>query len=287
MLTPATYASRYLPVQIRSGENFVPVHVRRYHLGTPTAAQQQLWGALGDHFNQHKKTDPSYALTLNVNNAALPVRGREEIRMPAVRPFWGKGSPEDCQVVLQLALLLNLTTADNLQRWADENVGLDCNGFVGNYLFHVVLKKGWSVVDGADDPGPSKTIDKLFHFAAGKDESGAVDDLDELDPQKTYMVVRTDQNGRVIPGPHPVGHIALTEPRQYIGSFSTMNLARANDGMFGNPALRTVEAAGPVKGVGQNWMVFVKSLKPKHVFQVNRDNIRKADPVKLAPLRVS
>jgi hypothetical protein len=31
-------------------------------------------------------------------------------------------------------------------------------------------------------------------------------------------------------------------------------------------------------------MVFIRALKPKGVFEVNRDNIRKADTVKLAPL---
>ena len=68
---------------------------------------------LSGHYPEKK--NPGYELTLTVNSAPFSVGSREEIRMPSVRPFWGKGSPEDCQVVLQLALLFNLTTALILQ----------------------------------------------------------------------------------------------------------------------------------------------------------------------------
>jgi hypothetical protein len=284
MLTPVKYARRYLPIQVPHGLQSIPVHVRRYHLGPPTPAQQQLWSALGDHFARQRRTNRSYRLTLTVNNAPFAIEDRERIRMPAVRPFWGKGSPEDCQVVLQLALLLNLTTAERLQSWADANLGLDCNGFVGNYLTHNLLGNAWWTADGSGDPGPSNTIDDLFRWVAGAHESGAVEDLDDLDSTRSYMIVRTDSAGNVIPGPHPVGHVALTEPGQFTASFTSMDLTRANDRMLGNPALRTVESAGPVKGVGENWMVFVRPLRPKGVFEVNRDNIRKVDSVKLAPI---
>ena len=205
--------------------------------------------------------------------------------MPAVRPFWGKGSPEDCQVVLQLALLFRLTNAGDLQAWADSNIGLDCNGFVGNYLLRGrAAGVSWWSAGGDDGPGPSQTIDVLFHDVAGKDESGALTDLDQLDSSRSYIIARTDGTGRIIPGPTPVGHVAVTEPGQFVKSYSSMDLSRAGDGMIGNPALRTVESAGPVKGVGENWMVFIKPLKPKGVFEVNRDGIRKVDSVKIAPL---
>lgn len=283
MLTPAKYAARYRPVQVPNDGGRIPVDVRRYHLGDPTPAQQKLWSALGDHLAQRQKKDPSYRLNLTVNGTPYPVANREAIRMPAVRPFWGKGSPEDCQVVLQLALLLNFATAAGLQAWADDNIGLDCNGFVGNYLFHERIGALWWVVDGKDMPGPDKTIDRLFHWVAGKDEKGAVDDLDDLDPKRTYIVVRADAAGRVVPGPDPVGHVALTEPGKYIASFSSMDLTRANDHIVGNPALRSVESSGPITGVSQNWMVFIKEL-PRATFEITRDNMRKHDPVKIAPL---
>jgi hypothetical protein len=285
-MTPAAYASRYLPVVIPDGQQTVSVQIDRYpaHLGAAGPAQQTLWSALGDHFVQQQRRDRSYRLPLTVNRIPVMVGGREEIRMPAVRPFWGKGSPEDCQVVLQLALLLNLTTSRELQTWANTNLGLDCNGFVGNYLFHAWMGSPWSSVDGKDDPGPSQTIDKLFHWAAGKDEHGALTDLDELDADATYLVVRTDQDGRIIPGPHPVGHCAVTEPGTLNPSYSSMDLTRAKDQMIGNPALRSFESAGPVKGLGRNWMIFVRPLKPKNVFEIQRDHIRKADPVKLVRL---
>lgn len=282
-MTPRAYASRYLPVKVPTGQGSTPVRIQRYRLGTPKPAQQQLWSALGDHFAGKKKT-PGYRLALTVNDAPFPVESREKIRMPAVRPFWGKGSPEDCQVVLQLASLLGLLGRQTLQDWADENVGLDCNGFVGNFLFRTRPFRPWTADPGNDGAGPSQTIDKLFELAAGKDGKGALTDLDDLDPTKTYMVVRTDQSGRVIPGPNPVGHVALTEPGQFQASYTSMDLTRSGSGMIGNPALRTVESAGPTQGVGENWLVFLKPLQPKGVFEVTRDNIRKVDRVRLAPL---
>lgn len=282
-MTPRAYASRYLPVLVPNGRGSTPVRIGRYRLGTPKPAQQQLWSALGDHFAGKKKT-PSYRLVLTVNDAPFPVESREKIRMPAVRPFWGKGSPEDCQVVLQLAVLLGLLGPKTLQDWADENIGLDCNGFVGNYLFHTRPFRPWSTSAGSDGAGPSQTIDKLFELAAGKDGKGGLEDLDQIDPAKTYMIVRTDQTGRVMPGPNPVGHVALTEPGHFQPSYSSMDLGRANSGMMGNPALRTVESAGPIQGVGENWMVFLRPLQPKGVFEVTRDKIRKVDKVRIAPL---
>lgn len=285
MFSPAVYASRYLPVSLRSGSSELLVRVDRYHLGTPTAVQQTFWSALGEHFVKEKRRNRAYQLPLVVNGVPHPVADREAIRQAAVRPFWGKGSPEDCQVVLQLALLLGLTTVPRLQAWADANLGLDCNGFVGNYLLRMTAAGiAWWSYDGKEGPGPSKTIDVLFEHVAGKDGSGAVFDLDALDPSRIHLVVRTDASGRVIPGPSPVGHVALTEPGQFTASYSSMDLTRAGDGMIGKPALRTVESTGPVRGLMQNWMVFLKPHGPKGVFEVTRDGIRKLDLVRLAPL---
>lgn len=282
-MSPRAYAARYLPVQVPNGRGSVPVSVRRYRLGTPKPAQQQLWSALVDHFAAKRRTR-GYRLVLTVNDAPFPVESQEQIRMPAVRPFWGKGSPEDCQVVLQLAQLLGLLGRQSLQDWADANIGLDCNGFAGNFLFRTRPARPWSANPGSDGAGPSQTIDKLFALAAGKDGKRAVTDLDQLDPKHVYMIVRTDPTGRVMPGPNPVGHVALTEPGQFQASYTSMDLTRAGSGMIGNPALRTVESAGPTQGVGENWLVFLKPLEPKGVFEVTRDNIRKVDRVRLAPL---
>jgi len=48
--------------------------------------------------------------------------------------FVGKGSPEACQAVLQLANHWGL--APDVQTYTNSALGLECNGFVGNYLWH-------------------------------------------------------------------------------------------------------------------------------------------------------
>jgi len=39
-------------------------------------------------------------------------------------------------------------------------LGLDCNGFAGNYIFHGLIGNPWWLLSGGDEPGPSQTIDK-------------------------------------------------------------------------------------------------------------------------------
>src|SRR5262249_20345097 len=55
--------------------------------------------------------------------------------------FAGKGSPEACQVVLQLVYHWNIST--DLQGYADSALGLDCNGFAGNYIWHERSRNPW------------------------------------------------------------------------------------------------------------------------------------------------
>jgi hypothetical protein len=292
-MTPWEYALRYLPVQVPGPAEAYPISIARYHIGAPTAAQQQLWGALGDHLSSHQKTKPAYRLELIVNGARIQVGKRDEIRMSAVRPFYGKGSPEDCQIVLQLALLLRLTTPERLQAWADTNLGLDCNGFVGNYIFHDVMGQDWRMNAGEKQPGPSTNIATIFQWAAGSGDFNALDDLATIEPSRSYLIVRADSHGRVIPGgPNStVGHIAITQPGEIMrqsfvsNSMGGLDLRSAELGLYNKLALRTVEAAGPVDGVGKNWLVFQRPApRLKKVFEVRRDKIHKLDTIKIAPL---
>jgi hypothetical protein len=205
-MTPWDYALRYLPVQVPGPTNTYPINVARYHRGNPTAAQQQLLGAVIDHFASKQRKDPAYRLQLIVNGIPIEVVNRQEIGRSLQVPFLGKGSPEDCQIVLQLALMLGGITPDRLQAWTDANLGLDCNGFVGNYLFHDVLQQGWRVNPTDSDVGPSTTIDGYFQRWGGE----PLDDLGKILPSRMYLIVRVDDIGRVIPqfSGSTAGHIA-------------------------------------------------------------------------------
>jgi hypothetical protein len=290
-MTPWEYATRYLPVQVvqvSGSTQTYPIDISRYHLGTPTAAKDQILAAITDHFAANQRKDAGYRLKLRVNN--VPVEfGRREDLFPSLNAFWGKGSPEDCQIVLQLALVLGGIKPDRLQSWADANLGLDCNGFVGNYLFHEVQQNGWRLAPAKTEIGPSSTIDEYFRRWA----QDPIEDLSHVLPGRMQLIVRVDDAGHVIPrySGGKVGHIAITQPGESMGqSFVTdtmgfYDMETARLGMYGKFALRTVESGGPVKGVQKNWMVFVQPSKVKGVFEVRRDNIHMLDKVKIAPLR--
>src|SRR5262249_25752292 len=124
-MTPWEYALRYLPVQVPGSTQTYPIDISRYHLGTPTAAKDHILGAMTDHFASNKRKNADYRLTLRVNEVPVEFVSRDEL-IPSLNAFWGKGSPEDCQIVLQLALMLGNIKPSQLQNWADANLGLDC-----------------------------------------------------------------------------------------------------------------------------------------------------------------
>jgi hypothetical protein len=287
-MTPWDYALRYLPVQIPGPGTPYSIHISRYHLGAPTDAKDQLLGAVRDLFTSKGRSDPGYRLQLTVNGQAAEF-SMQETTAAMNKPFWGKGSPEDCQIVLQLALSLGGKHPAQLQGWADANLGLDCNGFVGNYLFHDVLGNDWRVAPGKIDVEPSSTIDEYFNRWA----EAPLDDLGTVMPGRMHLIVRVDDSGHVIPRflGGKVGHIAITQPNEFMQhSFVTntmgfYDIETANLGMYGKLAFRTVESGGPVTGVQKNWMVFVRSTGLKGVFEVRRDHIHMLDRVRIAPLR--
>jgi hypothetical protein len=104
-MTPWEYASRYLPIQVPGSTQTYPIDISRYHLGTPTAAKDQILGAIADHFATNQRKNAGYRLKLRVNSVPVEFGRRDEL-IPSLNAFWGKGSPEDCQIVLQLALIL-------------------------------------------------------------------------------------------------------------------------------------------------------------------------------------
>lgn len=72
-----------------------------------------------------------------------------------VRAFNGKGSPEDFELALAAAIATKKVspTLVELQTLADECMGLDCNGFVGNYTRML----GWMNADGHYGPNTASS----------------------------------------------------------------------------------------------------------------------------------
>jgi hypothetical protein len=129
--------------------------------------------------------------------------------------FAGKGSPEHCQIVLQLALHwgLNKAKKGELQTYADACMGLDCNGFVGNYLWHVRRGVPWYQLGVANtNHGPDATIDSYFG-------SQFVSDWDKIKTGITYIMGKVDAAGAILKGGGALasaGHIVITEPGDFV-----------------------------------------------------------------------
>jgi hypothetical protein len=293
-MTPWDYAQRYLSVTVHTEQGNIPVSIRRYHLGAPTAAQFAVWSALDQYLITKQKKNPGYRQPLQVNGNSISIGNVGDIARSLKWPFYGKGSPEDCQIVLQAAVIAACVSPANLQAWADDNLGLDGNGIVGNYLWHDVLGNPWNnITDG--EPGPDALITDIFRWAAGEDEGGAIDDVSQITLHDKYLIARVDGDGTVKPGGlnHAVGHIAVTQPGELLKGpilieGTDLDAGEAGLTLTANCAVRTVESggfpAGRSDGVGRNWMTFKRKAGDK-VFVVTRDRLAVEDLVKIAPIR--
>jgi hypothetical protein len=103
--------------------------------------------------------------------------------------FMGKGSPDDLALTLRLVSRYDLEEPGDLQGYADANLGLDCNGFVGNYA----KEEGSGL-------GPSTHIDVFRQQGQLRTQIEDVDDNDVL-------VWKNTSGG--------YGHIAIIDDRMY------------------------------------------------------------------------
>jgi hypothetical protein len=76
----------------------------------------------------------------------------------------GKGSPDDMELILSAGVESGALKADEraLQRWADQNLGVDCTGFVIAYLVEIgALKWNGTLNGGASCPWIYQNIAKM------------------------------------------------------------------------------------------------------------------------------
>ena len=254
-LSPVIYAQRYWGLDVPLADGPFRVNVHQYRLRNPDPEKDALFGALREHFKKNQKGDAAWKLRLTVNGEPADFASTGDMLHRVINPFFGKGSPEDCQIVLQLAVLLRNKTKADLQRYCDEYLGLDCNGFVGNFLFRVRKANGWRVdaPDGA--AGPSDTITQIMDNSGGV----RVHTDEELVANRTYVLGEVDSSYRIIPGGLNAdeGHIVITEPGRVMGSGSgtyepTMNLDGKDAGAIGKLAFWGVESTGGL-GLVQSW----------------------------------
>jgi hypothetical protein len=131
MITPRQYVETYLRLYVKFGDRVAPVSVRNY-LSNGTGHQSQRALAA------HAKLGAGLLKLLKPKSGVLPqvfdVQGKKCVKKSLYRVYIGKGAPDEIQTALWLASLCNLVSASTKDSYADQNLGIDCNGFVANYL---------------------------------------------------------------------------------------------------------------------------------------------------------
>jgi hypothetical protein len=131
----------------------------------------------------------------------------------------------------------------DFQSYCDRWFGLDCNGFVGNFLRHEAAGIPWHDVNLTDSVIESNSLisDIWRHF-----EGTARSHASEIDYRELNLMVLVDSAGKVIPGGAPNhGHIVISGPgeRADIYDLDRVFPVAADQGV---PALCVVESTGAV-----------------------------------------
>jgi hypothetical protein len=208
LYSPLVYKQRYenLPVTLANG-NTVTVSVHKYV--NAGLAQFHNPAARDAFLAKLNSAGVDIELRVDSGNGAQPVGALALNNIPLFSRyvFAGKGAPEHCQIVLQLADHWNLAP-QGLQAYADAALGLDCNGFVGNYLWHIIDERPWSEMGQDHTDGPDTGISGYF------DRRKKISRFGEMKSGRCYIRGRTDAGGTVIDkgAGDDAAHIAITEP---------------------------------------------------------------------------
>lgn len=186
-----------------------------YNIQSARNSLNQLYSKLHEHFAKAGASLKVY----------VGLRGHQEktfntftdVWYYARKAYWGKGSPEEVQITLQLAVRFNLIQEARLQESCDEAtdlnaqgmIGLDCNGFVGNYIEHGYRGKAWDENKAGHEGYMANTGIVSIMNTLGP-EVKTIDDI----RFETYVMGLVAPNGQVIDRfwGNSTGHIVITTP---------------------------------------------------------------------------
>ena len=277
MPTPVDYKKRYenLQVPLKAGGS-ASVSVTKYRatfMGSgDMAVNTTAVNAFDGKFHDFAKKGFPSDITLQVDTGqglrAITDDEAKRLYTPDYRNalralktvYQGKGSPELCQIVLQLADHWKLATGSNeaaLRKYAGDSLGLDCNGFTGNFIWHVTDQRDWTDHGLDATEGPNS---KIHLYQGGNLPVSSWDDV----TGGPYLFLRSNENGAILDGTgDDIGHITITEPQKI----------RAQNGQ--NPrAVYVVELSASMGGLNESWYSLDStSKKAKDVFLLRREAI--------------
>ena len=159
---------------------------------------------------------------------------------------------------------------------AKDFLGLDCNGFVGNYYQRVIQGWDWKTANVNKDPGPTTLMDDLLALGV------EVMDPKDLEFDSTYIFVWCDGEGN-IKNPHKgvpnsYGHVMITEPCTLKGSPGNQQIQVVEATASGKRKLRvsdyTIKSAKHTTVKGRKAGVFLVDRGDPHPMPVRVSRLR-------------
>jgi hypothetical protein len=249
---------------LKTGEDKAREYFDRDHPDN-WAMIEALGGSVMDHFRKQGATLTVHLSLAAVTHAQAFTNWRD-LWYYARKALHGKGSPEEAQMTLQLAARFNLLKGGDLQSFCDKYLGLDCNGFVGNYLVHGLRGGDWD----AEPPGTAFLADQTIDIIMGAKKS-TITTVDDLVPASSYVMGLVGSSGNVIGRVESgtIGHVFITNPlekretdytddNRKTRKVWTMNAVESTGGVG------LVSAACQFVGVSKDGIFQVKRLSHPH-----------------------
>ena len=240
MPTPVEFMTRYRNLNVRVG---IDDPVTRVCRTATHVVQLKKYFMMTWKDGTEEKADFK-AVTRGSNDDVWFQTNKERIRTAAM----GKGAPEDYEAALEWAARskkIPTVTQATLQKYLDEHLGIDCSGFVTNYLV-AVGKKTYSAAT-------VRNTGAVSYFNAAR----AVNDLSQVRPGD--LLVWMDGNS-VKSNP---GHVAVVQsyvPQSMVGG--NMRVVEATGAAGANPKLLdsmyVVEQIIPKGGAVPTMILLVK-----------------------------
>jgi len=201
-----------------------------------------------------------------------------EISYALIAPFWGKGYPEEFQIVLQLWARYGLGPLNINTLITSGAIGLDCNGFVGGYIERREAPSNWW----------RRSATKTSYYI--KDLLGPPSSYfkswDDFQPpgSQCLLLGLCDAAGNVKDhnpkNKSDVGHLAITEPG---------TLAKPKP--HGPVTVDVLESTGPVGSVGLKRSTYsilsiTKDSASRAIFRVRRGS-KIGTPFEFALFRIT
>jgi len=317
-MTPGEYAQKYRKLrvytftdeqanaaqdgQLPPGGHWIEVDVHRYRIAPSDEARKELSAKhvieasekfgqnVRPHIGTGKKPLTVWVEKVDGTLESRTYHNRMELGVNAYDAFSGKANPEEMQVTLQLAMRFGLVKGENLsaslQSYCDNNdMGLDCNGFVGNYLRHVVFGKPWF-----SDPETRKqdlteaSANMSIELTIRPPFAKVLTTVEEigLNAHRALILAKCDVNGIVRDRfGKEVGHLMIADPHS--ARLTLMpELVGVADKPFLTIALDVIESTG---GLGlMNTTYHILQPMPKNTFEIYRGSKHQKMHVKIAAL---